>query len=119
MGQEEGVKDRPCAVVLAVKRDGGETTIVVAPVTHLPPAAGAANLEIPPLTKRRLGLDDKRSWIVPTELNVFAWPGPDIRPVGAGKAFFYGHLPGSLTKQLILEVRKQTALGNTRPVRQT
>ena len=32
-------------------------------------------------TKRRLGLDDARSWIMVTEGNRFAWPGPDLRPI--------------------------------------
>lgn len=30
-------------------------------------------------TKRRLGLDDRRSWVVVTEANRFLWPGPDLR----------------------------------------
>jgi len=37
-------------------------------------------VEISHETKRRLGLDDDRSWIVLTEANRFAWPGPDLRP---------------------------------------
>jgi hypothetical protein len=33
-GQEEGVKDRPCAVLLAVTDDEGEQKVIVLPVTR-------------------------------------------------------------------------------------
>ena len=36
-GQEEGVKDRPCAVLLAVEGRAAKTSVVVLPVTHSPP----------------------------------------------------------------------------------
>ncbi len=35
-GREEGVKDRPCAIVLATTDQEGETQVVVVPVTHSP-----------------------------------------------------------------------------------
>lgn len=35
--REDGVKDRPCAVVLAVKHAEGQTLAAVAPFTHSPP----------------------------------------------------------------------------------
>ena len=41
-GREEGVKDRPCAVVLAAKTADGRTVTTVLPITHsLPKFAGA------------------------------------------------------------------------------
>ena len=37
-GQEEGVKERPCAIVIAVKRaKDGKNRVMVAPITHTPP----------------------------------------------------------------------------------
>lgn len=80
-GQEEGVKDRPCAVVLLLQNEDGDDIVTVLPITHTPPSRSDADLaiEIPPVTKRRLGLDDERSWVVPTEANRFVWPGPDLR----------------------------------------
>jgi hypothetical protein len=80
-GHEEGSKDRPVAIVLAHQDKGGRPVTIVLPVTHTPPKRPTDAIEIPPDTKRRLGLDDDRSWIVLTETNVFLWPGPDIRPV--------------------------------------
>jgi len=63
-GQEEGRKDRPCVIALAVeRRRDGETLVTVAPVTHRPPDDAAAAVEIPRAVKIHLGLDDERSWV--------------------------------------------------------
>jgi PemK-like, MazF-like toxin of type II toxin-antitoxin system len=97
-GQEEGVKDRPCAIVLVADEEQGRQIVTVVPVTHTPPAADSAAIEIPVDTKRRLGLDADRSWIVVDEANSFAWPGPDVRPLVAGEpeTVVYGPLPRKL-----------------------
>lgn len=79
-GREEGVKDRPCAIILAVEVEGGETVVYVLPITHSPPENPGDAVEIPQATKVRLGLDSERSWIVVSEGNSFVWPGPDLRP---------------------------------------
>ncbi len=97
-GLEEGVKNRPCAVLLALTNAGGEQKVVVVPITHAPPNEPRHCVEIPAATKRRLGLDDERSWIVLTESNRFTWPGPDLQPARPGKAdsVAYGLLPKAL-----------------------
>jgi hypothetical protein len=97
-GRREGVKDRPCAIVAAVKRDGGRVRVVVLPVTHTPPDDPKGAVEIPLETKARLGLDSERSWIVVSEWNEFTWPGPDLRMVQDGdrRAGAYGFLPAKL-----------------------
>lgn len=102
-GLEEGRKDRPCAVILALTRDDGETQVVVLPITHTPPSNPAHAVEIPAATKQRLGLDDLPSFIVLTEANRFLWPGPDLRPFEseAGSSVVYGLLP----RRLFLDVR--------------
>jgi len=100
-GRDEGVKDRPCVVVLAVRQDEGERIVTVAPITHTPPLNAQDAIELPVATKRRLGLDEERSWIVATELNRFPWPGPDLRPIpGKPGVFVYGGLPRRLMLQL-------------------
>ena len=94
-GGDEGSKDRPCAIVLIVLDDDGDKEVWVLPITHTPPANPADAVEIPALTKNRLGLDAERSWIVITEANEFVWPGPDLRPI-AGRdesTIAYGVLP--------------------------
>jgi hypothetical protein len=94
-GREEGVKDRPCAIVLVILREGAHPIVRVLPVTHAPPADPADALEIPRATKQRLGLDSERSWVVLSEANDFIWPGPDLRPGVSGDpaSVAYGMLP--------------------------
>lgn len=101
-GQEEGVKDRPCAVILVTTDDEGDQVVTVLPITHMPPSNPELAVEIPHTTKRRLGLDDERSWIVLTELNRFVWPGPDLRSAQSGdmESVAYGLLPESLFRQV-------------------
>jgi hypothetical protein len=102
-GREEGVKDRPCAVVLVVLRAGEHPIVRVLPVTHTAPTDPANALEIPTLTKERLGLDSERSWIVLTEANDFIWPGPDLRAVPGRdpSTVAYGFLPPGFMKVLL------------------
>lgn len=97
-GQEEGLKDRPCAIILAMLDEIGELRVTVLPVTHSAPQDRRAAVELPAATKRRLGLDGERSWIVLTEGNEFAWPGPDLRPIAGGGAqsVALGFLPPTL-----------------------
>ncbi len=101
-GQEEGTKDRPCVLVLMTKDEEGEIIVTVVPVTHSPPERLDEAIEIPLTTKQRLGLDSLRSWIVVSEVNRFAWPGPDLRPVSRADAdrFEYGVLPPALFRQV-------------------
>ena len=97
-GQEEGRKVRPSVIVLAVQKSGrGAPRVTVAPITHTPPAKEGEAIELPPRVKQALGLDDDRSWIVVDEVNQFAWPGYDIRPVpGSTDRFAYGFIPPRL-----------------------
>ncbi len=70
-GAEEGIKDRPCAIVAAQQIIEGREVVTVLPITHTPPFDPADAVEIPALVKRHLGLYDSRSWIVVTETNDF------------------------------------------------
>ena len=93
-GQEEGRKDRPCVIALAVQRQqDGKTWVTVLPVTHSPPRDAAAAVEIPRAIKRHLGLDDARSWVVVSEGDQFVWPGYDLRKARGGDGYDYGFLP--------------------------
>lgn len=94
-GQNEGVKDRPCAIILVTQDVQGDEIVTVLPITHSPPADPAFALELPAAVKTRLGLDQARSWVVLTEANRFAWPGPDLRPAVSGdpSSVAYGFLP--------------------------
>jgi hypothetical protein len=89
-GREDGVKDRPCAIVVSVvpetasQTPAGRKKITILPITHSLPTDESLAIEIPDVVKRRLGLDWQRSWIVISEANVFDWPGPDLRPQVSG-----------------------------------
>lgn len=99
-GQEEGVKDRPCAVVLAVTQGpNDELRVMVAPITHTPPGSDGKARELPPKVAQHLGLDEAPSWIVTSEVNMFTWPGPDVR-AARGKDFAFGHLPNKLARDM-------------------
>jgi hypothetical protein len=104
-GLEEGVKDRPCAVVLVSTDEAGDQVVTVLPISHAPPSDPRLAVEIPAAVKRRLGLDDDRSWVVVTEANRFTWPGPDLRPAIAGDlaSVAYGLLPYVLFEQVRLK----------------
>lgn len=106
-GREDGSKDRPCAIVIALppKRPEDESpTVAVVPITHTPPRGTSLAVEIPAAVKRRLGLDDERSWIILDEVNRFAWPGPDLVPARAHhqtSEMIYGSLPQMLTNKVL------------------
>ena len=101
-GREEGIKDRPCAIILVLLREGEHPIVRVLPVTHSAPAGPADALEIPQPTKQRLGLDSERSWVVLSEANDFIWPGPDLRPAVSGdlSSVAYGMLPPGFMRVL-------------------
>jgi hypothetical protein len=102
-GREEGEKDRPCLVLAIVVADeDGKPIVRVLPITHSPPSDPADAVEIPRASHRRLGLDDERSWIVLTESNRFAWPGPDLRPLDAPNGYC-----GPLPPRLFEEVKRR------------
>jgi hypothetical protein len=104
-GAEEGRKDRPCAVVLAVVRAGGVAEVVVAPITSSAPERADDGVELPAETRRRLGLRDASCWVVLTEVNRFVWPGPDLRPVEAAAGPSWSH--GLLPARLFLHIRDE------------
>lgn len=112
-GREEGVKDRPCAVVLVVRKEDGKTRVAVLPITHAPPRDPAAAIELPAPTKRRLGLDGERSWVVISEYNTFYWPGPDLRmaPGKGPETAAYGPLPWRFTEFLIQKFAQRVREG--------
>lgn len=95
-------KDRPCAIVVAARSDpSGDIRTIVAPVTHTLPDDPAASIATPRRVCRMLGLDGDRQWLRFDELNRFAWPGFDLRPMaGRPGAQAYGMLPPDLFEKL-------------------
>ncbi len=120
-GQEEGVKDRPCAVVLVTQQDDADEVVTVLPVTHTSPADPALASEIPAMTRRRLGLDAERSWVILSEANRFVWPGPDLRPLRneAIEGVVYGTLPYALAEEIRLKFIENIKTRRLRIVQRT
>jgi hypothetical protein len=98
-GREEGVKTRPCAVVLALPNKD-TPTVLMAAITHRHPDTTDNCIEIPPRIKQHLGLDSARSWIILSEVNIVQWDDAGIVPVSKDK-WTYGVLPQKLLRQMI------------------
>jgi hypothetical protein len=102
-GREEGVKDRPCAVVLTIQEtDDNAHAVFVLPITSRRPANGEDAEELSLATRSRLGLQAAPCWVVLSEVNRFYWPGPDLRPVERPDGPFYrfGMLPAVQTRRI-------------------
>jgi hypothetical protein len=101
-GREEGVKDRPCAIIVALRQIDESDNVVVVPITHSPPDDPESAMEIPRAIKKQLGLDGERSWAILGESNTFRWPGPDLRPIGGvlDDTVYYGALPPAFFAEL-------------------
>lgn len=85
-GQEEGEKERPTCLVIAVKdKVQNLTHLVILPISGTPPKSGQTAIEIPSLELKRAGLTDaKRGWITVSEYNYDilerSWDFPVNRP---------------------------------------
>jgi hypothetical protein len=106
-GQDEGLKDRPSVVVVAQQIVGDRTRLIVAPVTHSPPQTSDQAIEMPSSVKKELKLDQDRSWIVTSEINIFIWPGPDVRV--ASESPDNSPLIGAIPEWLFVKVRDAVA----------
>jgi hypothetical protein len=93
-GHEEAEKSRPCAIILRTVDVSGSISVMALPITHSRPEPSDTGIEVPSVTRKRLGLDDAPCWVMISELNRFIWPGPDLRPIpGSTDRFAYGLLP--------------------------
>jgi hypothetical protein len=117
-GREDGVKDRPCSIVLTRITTASRTIAYVLPVTLTPPLKDEDGVEIPATTTQRLGLDTERSWIITTELNQFTWPGPDLRPTASGE-YVYSYLPEKLMRLVLGQVKRNARDKRLRTVPRT
>jgi hypothetical protein len=100
-GAEEGQKDRPCAIVVAVPRDAnGDTRVAVVPITHTAPHDPMTAIALPRAVQDAIGLDTDPAWVCLDELNVFSWPGYDLRTVPGTNRIDYGPLPQPLFERI-------------------
>ena len=109
-GRDQG-KDRPTCLVAASDSLTKPRYVVLLPITHSPPDAGAVGIAIPPKVKQAIGLDDAPSWVVVSEYNVDEWPNAGLMPIpGKPGTFSYGFIPPGLFAQIkakFLELARQ------------
>lgn len=119
-GRDEASKDRPCAVVLTV-RAHDDDQVVVLPITSRAPQDPSMAIEIPHATRRRLFLQEDPCWVVISEVNLFRWPGPDLRPAAArsGTFYSYGLLPAFLFTKIRNAVLARHRARRLKTVRRT
>ncbi|SMH38704.1 hypothetical protein [Mesorhizobium australicum] len=122
--REDGEKVYPAAIVMA-RRDIGPTPVAfVLGISHMPPD-GRRALEVPAKLKRHLGLDSKPSWIYTDELNIFAWPGPDLRPAShlsllpGARDSCVGALPSDWFRAVTSHMAESHRMGSVRTVRRS
>jgi hypothetical protein len=105
---------------MASKIENAQQTVIVLPITHTPPRDSQMAVEIPIEVKKRLGLDEARSWVMVNEANRFVWPGPDLRPAKRGDpgSIVYGLLPEKLFERIkvafVKALEERTAKSTTR-----
>ena len=88
--------------------------VIVAPITHEPPADPSPSIRVPPDVCRRLGLDNEQQWLRVDELNRFSWPGYDLRPIPGRGGSEYGLLPRSLFQQLKARILQRQQIRQAR-----
>lgn len=108
-GREQGVKDRPCGVIVA--QAGRPDRVLVCPITHTEPDADQAGIELGPKDRAWMGLDDKPQWIITSEANLVDWADPGIVPVPATGDWHYGTMTAELATQVQAEARKSLSQG--------
>ncbi|HEY4941591.1 MAG TPA: hypothetical protein VII56_09185 [Rhizomicrobium sp.] len=101
-------KDRPACIAMTTGIEIDPHVVAILPITHSKPTGKTVGFEIPPLVRRRLGLDDEPCWVIVSEHNIDEWPPPGIAPLpGTKKVFAYGVLPSGLFEKIKKEFLRQ------------
>lgn len=114
-GHVEGRKPRPCAIIMAVHHvDERPPQVAVVPITHNPHPDPRTAIEIPRRVAEHLGLDTHTSWVILEDVNVFTWPGYDLRQIpGQAGRYDYGLLPPKFFEKLIKRFTELRQVGQT------
>jgi hypothetical protein len=124
--RDDGKKAYPAAIILA-REDVGPAPITYAlGISHSPPTSEQRAIQVPPKLKRWLGLDAEPSWIYTSEVNIFVWPGPDLRPADqlssrpdARDTCVIGHLPDDWFAMVLEHVAESYRLENMAAVKRS
>jgi hypothetical protein len=116
--REDGRKTYPAALVLARRLDGDVMLAYAIGISHKAPTGTERAVEVSRKLARHLGLDGNPCWIYTDQLNVFAWPGPDLRPAeylstrpDAKNSCVIGPLPSDWFRMVIDHLAESRRLG--------
>ena len=99
-GREHG-KDRPACLLAASDSTMAPRFVVILPITHTPPRDDTVGIEIPPIVREAIGLDDAPAWVIVSEYNVDEWPNGGLAPIpGRSGEFAYGFISPRLFAQI-------------------
>ena len=99
-GRDQG-KTRPTCLIAATDPAVLPRYVVLLPITHTPPGADSAGIEIPARVRQALGLDDTLSWMIVSEHNIDEWPNAGLSPLpGQPDVFSDGFIPPGLLAQI-------------------
>lgn len=124
--REDGAKTYPAAIVIARHNFGPVSIAYAVALSHSPPREMDRALPVPPKLKRHLGLDAEPSWIYTDQINVFGWPGPDLRPAdhlsslpGARDGCVIGPLPADWFNEVKQHLEESIRLGLVKLMQRT
>ena len=108
----QGEKRRPCAVAIPLPATAAlPLRALVCGITHTKPRAPSEGIEIPVAVKAKLGLDQERSWIVTSEVNIVEWSDPGIVKTPSGQ-WSYGFLPRALMQEVVGRILARAKAGD-------
>ena len=124
--RDDGAKTYPAAIVMTRDDLAPFPLAYVLGISHKPPRADERALEVLSKLKRHLGMDDQPTWIYTDQINIFAWPGPDLRlaenlssiPSARGNCVI-GALPTDWFERLKSHLQESYRLKMVNPIKRT
>ncbi len=99
-GPRGGVKDRPCAIVLAVSAAQDRTGSSSCPSPTRRHSRLTRGSSCAPRPRPASGwTTNERSWPIMSEGNDFIWPGPDLRPVAGQGSESIAYVDGGASRR--------------------
>jgi hypothetical protein len=118
-GLKDGLKIRPCAVIVARRRlDTGDFEVLLAPITHSPPSQPSEGYALPEQARPITGLDHQKSWLITSELNEVRWTDAGFTPARP-EQWLVGQLPRRLAIKVNFDVLAAIKAGQMAIIRRS
>lgn len=112
------MKTYPPSIILSHDIGAATPVAYVVGISDKAPTEDERAIEVPRKLARYLGLDEEPCWAYTDQLNVFSWPGPDLRPAdrlssrpSAADTCIIGQLPTDWFEQLKADVLRSRDIG--------